>query len=138
MGKYKSVQKYPSIQSIWPIRTNSFDNLLPVLFSSRGIWAIFFSNQCNSKIIQETIMVFIGKMFRKVPAAYVLSVLGFFHHFSYSCSNGSEIFQLRSLHIVNHKRYQTTNKLNICHYNLNGNLYCIFAWFGKVQRCVFR
>ena len=53
-------------------------------------------------------------------------------------SNGGEIYQLWSLHIVDHKPYKTVNKLNTCHYNLNGDLSCIFIWFEKTQRCQFR
>ena len=37
------------------------------------------------------------------------------------------------IHTVDHKPYKTINKLNTCHYNLNGDLSCIFVWFGKTQ-----
>ena len=76
-------------------------------------------------------------MFKKVPAAYVPPLLGLSYHFPYNCSNGSEVYQLWSLHIVDLKPYKT-NKFNTFHYNFNGDLSCIFVWFGKTQGCQFR
>ena len=46
---------------------------LPVLFSSRGILTISFINQCNATVIQETIVISMGKMFKKFRLYLFLS-----------------------------------------------------------------
>ena len=46
-----------NLRYLFSLRSYSFQNLSPVLFSSRGIWTICFVNQCNTTVSQETAMI---------------------------------------------------------------------------------
>ena len=74
---------------------------------------------------------------QKVPAAYAPHVLVLFYYFLYNCPNVSEIYQLWKLHIVDHKLYKTTNKLNTCHYSLNGDLLVFLFSLERIKSVSF-
>ena len=82
-------------------------------------------------------MIVSGQNIQKVAAAYVPPLLGLSYHFPYNCSNVSKIYQLWNLHIVDHKLYKTINILNICHYDLNGDLSCILFSLARLKRVSF-
>ena len=75
------------------------------------------------------------KNVQKVPAAYVPHPLPLrlSNHFFIICSNGSEICQLWTLNTADDKPCETINKLNNCHYVLNDDLSCIFAYHHILQ-----
>ena len=73
-----------------------------LLFPSRVIWSICFINKSNTKVIQETIKIVNGKMFKNFYVLTLVSIPSY--HFPYNCSNGNQICQSYS---VGYKPYKT-------------------------------